>query len=191
MKPIGHAFLWSGFIAAAFTSLCRLEQTGDKWSTIPWLWYAVAVGVGFTGVVILRLADRRDSQDDSKTEIRYSEVTKSLHAVSETIERLCGQSNIKLSEVLRVIDDECAEPLAQFAESRDSIIRRFGLDAYAEVMTEFASAERYINRSWSASADGYVEEVAASLSRANQHLGKAKQILTGLDSQTALNVASP
>ena len=30
-------------------------------------------------------------------------------------------------------------------------------------MTEFASGERYLNRAWSAAADGYVDEVVHSI----------------------------
>ena len=44
-------------------------------------------------------------------------------------------------------------------------------------MTEFAAAERYVNRSWSAAADGYVDEVAASLDKADQHLKNAQELL--------------
>jgi hypothetical protein len=33
-------------------------------------------------------------------------------------------------------------------------------------MTEFAAGERAVNRSWSAAADGYVDEVAVCLEKA-------------------------
>ena len=44
------------------------------------------------------------------------------------------------ADVLRFIDDQCAEPLSDFAESRQALIKRFGMTVYADVMTEFASA---------------------------------------------------
>jgi hypothetical protein len=44
----------------------------------------------------------------------------------------------------------------------------YGLDAYGEVMGLFASAERYLNRTWSASADGYVDEVDSALQKAQE-----------------------
>jgi hypothetical protein len=51
------------------------------------------------------------------------------------------------------------------------------MTVYADVMTEFAAAERYINRTWSAAADGYIDEVNASITRANQHLANARKML--------------
>ncbi len=87
------------------------------------------------------------------------------------------------ADVLRCIDDECTEPFADFADARQALVKRFGLEVYADVMTEFASAERYVNRSWSAAADGYVDEVASSLARANQHLQNTKELLVEAESR--------
>jgi len=41
-----------------------------------------------------------------------------------------------------------------------------GLQAYADVMSSFAAGERYLNRVWSASADGYIDEVNAYMEKA-------------------------
>ncbi len=75
--------------------------------------------------------------------------------------------------------------LPTFADSRQALVKRFGLEVYADVMTEFASAERYVNRSWSAAADGYVDEVAASLARANKHLQNTKMLMTEAEGQAS------
>jgi hypothetical protein len=41
-------------------------------------------------------------------------------------------------------------------------------------MSNFAAGERYINRVWSASTDGYVDEVRAYLERARTQFGEAR-----------------
>ena len=46
------------------------------------------------------------------------------------------------------------------------MIHVFGMQNYADVMSHFAAGERYINRVWSASTDGYVDEVRTYLERA-------------------------
>ena len=46
------------------------------------------------------------------------------------------------------------------------MIHVFGLQNYADVMSNFAAGERYINRVWSASTDGYEDEVRHYLQRA-------------------------
>lgn len=177
MRNLGHFCLWTGFLAAAFVSVCRLEQVDDKWSTIPWMWYALSMIVGVVGIGLLRSSNRHADADDIRTEAEYSVIRKSLETVTAITDRLCAQTSHIPTEVLRCIDDECAEPFADFADARQALVKRFGLKVYADVMTEFASAERYVNRSWSAAADGYIDEVAASLKRANAHLHKAKQLL--------------
>ena len=71
------------------------------------------------------------------------------------------------------------EDLANFAEARESIIHRYGSRSYAEIMSSFAAGERYINRVWSASTDGYVDEVGLYLGKAHQQFIEAS--LTSAD----------
>ena len=181
MRPLGQFLLWTGFLAAAYSAVCRLEQTEDKWATIPWQWYAAAMTVGIIGIILLRMAKRHDHADDAKTETEYSMVRQSLETIALVVGRLCDQTEHQPSAVLRCIDDECAEPFSNFADSRSSLVKKFGMKVYADVMTEFASAERYVNRSWSAAADGYVDEVKVSLLRANVHLQRAKELLAAAE----------
>lgn len=183
MRLLGHLVLWVGFLAAAFFSVSRMEQTDNKWATIPWVWYAVSMAVGIVGIVLLRAATRQAEDDHEKTDAEYSVVRQSLTRVSEIVDRLSNQSHYDPADVLRRIDDECTEPFDEFAEARHALVKRFGLQVYADAMTEFAAAERYVNRSWSAAADGYVEEVAASLQRANQHLQNTNRVLAEAESQ--------
>lgn len=180
----GHLLLWSGFLAAAFLSVLRTEQA-DKWSTIPWIWYLLALAIGFVGVVLVRLVKSHDTLDEAKTEAEYSVVRNSLEDVLSSVARLNASADRTPNETLGSIDGECVESLSEFAEARQAIVKRFGLNTYADVMTEFASGERLINRAWSAAADGYVDEVSASLTRAEQHLRKAKELLDTAESDHA------
>jgi len=182
MRSIGQLLLWCGFLGGAFCAVLRLEPPDEgpgvsDWATIPWPWYLVSVCVGVAGVVMLRIVRQRDKQDDGKTEFEYSTVQTSLETVSAVVARLCAYSTIDPRAILAAIDDECVEPLAEFANARQALVKRFGMNTYADVMTEFASAERFLNRAWSAAADGYVDEVRSSLNRANVHLCSTRHIL--------------
>ncbi len=185
MRPCGHLLLWIGFLSAAFWSVCQLENTVDKWSTIPWTYYGASMFLGIAGIVLLRLANRQIHADHQQTEAEFSVVKESLKSLVATVGALSGNSQRLPSEVLRCIDEQCAPRFAEFADSRQSLVKRFGLQEYAEVMTEFAAAERYVNRSWSAAADGYVDEVTASLNKANRHLENAQQVLTAAEGKQA------
>jgi hypothetical protein len=78
-----------------------------------------------------------------------------------------------------MIDDRLALDLATFVNARETMIHIHGLQAYADVMTQFAAAERSINRAWSASADGYIDEVWICLDRAKTLMTNAQQTLKG------------
>ncbi|MGI9471317.1 MAG: hypothetical protein ACR2NZ_07300 [Rubripirellula sp.] len=199
MRAIGQILLWGGFLGAAFCSVLRLappsemtpeptaetDQVVSDWATIPWVGYGTSMLFGVAGVVLLRTASKRDHHDDAKTEAEYSVVQSSLASVSSVVQGLCDdESDIDPARILRAIDDQCAEPLSDFADARQSLVKRYGMNTYAEVMTEFASAERFLNRAWSAAADGYVDEVRSSIERSNGHLGNARKLLNEAE-QTA------
>ncbi len=188
MRVIGQILMWSGFLGGAFCAVLRTgppegAASGSGWSTIPWGWYLTSVGVGVVGVVLLRLVAAKDKQDDGMTESEYSTVQRSLEDVSAVVARLCSQSVSDPRTIVNAIDDECVEPLAEFANARQALVKRFGMTIYADVMTEFASAERFLNRAWSAAADGYVDEVEDCLDRANSHLASTRQIIGAADLQ--------
>jgi hypothetical protein len=56
----------------------------------------------------------------------------------------------------------------------------FGLQSYADVMSAFAARERYINRVWSASTDGYVDEVRNYLDRPTRQFREARALFIKL-----------
>ena len=62
-----------------------------------------------------------------------------------------------------------------FVEARKSIIHRFDMQSYADLMNHFAAAERYLNRSWSASADGYIDESYTYIAKAAEQFEVTKQ----------------
>jgi hypothetical protein len=75
------------------------------------------------------------------------------------------------------IDTGLRPDLIRFADARESMVHLFGLQTYADIMTHFAAGERYINRVWSASADGYDEEAARYLGRAEEQFADAQRQL--------------
>ena len=69
------------------------------------------------------------------------------------------------------------EDIDTFVEARESMIPRLGMQRYADIMSPFANGERLLNRAWSASADGYVDEVRSCVATACLELEKAAEQL--------------
>ena len=59
-------------------------------------------------------------------------------------------------------------------------MQKFGLQSFADVMNPFAAGERYLNRVWSASTDGYIDEAHTYVTKAREQFELALEILHGL-----------
>ena len=81
-------------------------------------------------------------------------------------ELINADSALPVDRLRYEIDSRLRDDLRRFADARESLIHLFSLQTYADIMSDFATGERYINRVWSASADGYNSE-------ARTYLGKA------------------
>ena len=176
-RIIGHLLLWCGFLYGAYIAVEHVERSEDPWSTIRWGHFASSIAVGTVGVVLLRLTFRKGATADG--EERSVEELASLlsHIDARLQEWIAGWKEQAVYLIHERIDDELAASLLQFAASRHAMEHAWGLRAYAEVMNEFAQGERLINRAWSASADGYADEVLASLRRSQRHFSAAAAMM--------------
>lgn len=84
------------------------------------------------------------------------------------------------------IDDLFTDDLNTFIEARESIAHSHGLAAYAEVMNCFAAGERYLNRVWSASTDGYIDEINDYLDRAREQFAAGLEKVLNLRAKPGL-----
>ena len=173
---LGQVALWVGFLAAALAAVWRLEPVAGQ--TVPWLHYAIGLAVGCAGIVLLRASKAAQANSPERDEAEFSTLKRSLEVLINGVGELrgiCATQSPKM--VVQYIDDQLAEPFADFADARQALVDRFGLDGFADVMTQFASGERFVNRAWSASADGYCHEAAACLERAEGHLRRADALM--------------
>ena len=93
------------------------------------------------------------------------------------LEELNGDTAADPAGIRDSIDLKLRNDLRRFADARESMVHLFGLQVYADIMSNFAAGERYINRVWSASADGYAEEATAYLGKAATQFGEAQRQL--------------
>ena len=177
-KLIGQVLLWAGFLCAALASVSRLEIANHPWQTIPWPVYAGSMAVGMVGVVLLRASVKAEIQHTVRVEGEFETLTSSLGILRSNVAELRGNlDEIKPHDIVSYIDDNCVAHFGDFADARNALVQRFGLQRFADVMTQFASAERFVNRAWSAAADGYINEASKSLQRAEDHLNQASRLI--------------
>jgi hypothetical protein len=170
MKTLGHALTWIGFLAGAFFTVQQPDGVN-----LPRFFTALAVGV--VGVALVRIALHQESRHEDRLVTNIATVRESLAKVVADVGALERDfENVNVYDVRHRVD-ACRPDLAAFADARESIAHRFGLAAYAEVMNHFAAGERYLNRVWSASTDGYVDEAREYVGRAGAQLAEAEAAL--------------
>lgn len=163
-----------GFIAAALVAVVDED-------TVRWLWYIPALGLGVVGVATIRVVDVRQSKTEHHVTANIELVETSLVRIADNISKLnSDKHSINTYDMHHRIDELFLEDLAMFVDARESIAHRYGLIAYADVMSCFAAGERYLNRVWSASTDGYIDEVNAYLDKAQSQFADTLQNLNSL-----------
>ncbi len=159
-KVLGFALVTIGFIAGAL--LATLDPLEVKWGL-----FSAAAGIGAIGVLLMRFSDQQQRQAAHVVEANIKTVETSLNCIVANMTDLNAQKeDINTYDVHQRLDDLFQDDIRAFVEARESISLVYGLQAYADVMSAFAAAERYLNRVWSASADGYIDEVNLYLERA-------------------------
>jgi membrane protein implicated in regulation of membrane protease activity len=178
MKGLGFSLLCAGFLAGAYATALDVQEV---W----WQLFAVAVLAAFAGLVILKRQARTESRSSTVLELNRSELLDSINNVVNDLRVVTLEVSLKGEKLRDWIDDKLRNDLQRFADARESMVHLFGLQAYADIMSSFAAGERYINRVWSASADGYDVEAAKYLDKAAQQFAGTQEQLSAISSQTA------
>lgn len=185
MKNLGLILLGVGFFASAFFTVRQSDGAGLRWETVEWPYYSITFILGVVGVVLLRISVKSAGTKTEKLHADLKSLDDNLQWLNEKLGTLQGRrEEIGVYGIHNAIDDELAGHLGEFADSRESMIHAYGLHEYASVMDRFARGERQINRAWSASADGYIDEVWLSLDRAQEHFRQAESTLSDYRNRT-------
>ncbi len=170
MKQIGYFLLAAGFLAGAFVTALDTE-------TVNWAIFGIAAVAAVLGLVLIKRQASAHARSDEVLELNRGELRESLENVVRDLGEIVDNGDTKGAQLRDKIDLKLRDDLRRFADARSSMVHLFGLQTYADIMSSFAAGERYINRVWSASADGYDEEAATYLHKAAQQFADAQQQL--------------
>jgi hypothetical protein len=170
MKNFGYFLVAAGFLGGAFATSLDVQN-------VDWLLFTGTAGAAFVGLLIYKrqlstLARSEEVLEVNRVELRES-IANVVNDLSDIIEGELTQGAVLRDR----IDLKIREDLRRFADARESMVHLFGLQTYADIMSNFAAGERYINRVWSASADGYNGEANTYLTKAAGQFDEARQQL--------------
>ena len=174
LRWVGIALLWIGFFIGSYFAVCQTEIKDNPWMTIPWIYYGLSVVICVFGIVLIRSQSSDDASQSEETETKIDLLWERLSSLDAEIGQLKKSAKDTIPhEISETIEERCTPLYNEFADHRYGLSQRYGLDVFADIMTAFASAERYTNRAWSASADGYRDEAVDSLETAHIYLQQA------------------
>ena len=171
MKGLGYLLLCAGFIGGAYAT--ALDVVSVSWGLFGLSSLAAAIGV-----LLFKRHEKALAQSDEVLENNRSELRGSIDNVVSDLREIVGNGGLQGAELRDRIDDKLRPDLTRFADARESMVHLFGLQTYADIMSHFAAGERYINRVWSSSADGYDAEARKYLDKAVEQFEDAQRQLS-------------
>ncbi len=169
MVKLGYLLIAAGFLAGSYFAVLAKEG-------VPWSSWALGLIVGVVGVALVRFGTKKSATSKGRLEGDIGMIRSSLASIVQKAGALNSElASLDVYDVRHRIDEEFMKDLNNFVEARASLRHRYGVQSYADVMTSFATGERTLNRAWSASTDGYIDEVARSVSKAETHFRDAQE----------------
>ena len=184
IKTLSLLTIMASFLAGAFISV--LDPRLVNWS-----WFLPVLIVGIIALFVYRKAHHGEEKSSHRLSGNLQILDTSLENILGNLKTINANSHtLPVYEARFEIDRLLREDLNNFANARESMKHIFGLQNYADVMSAFAAGERYINRVWSASTDGYIDEVRSYLERATQQFGEARSLFEELHQQYQSTVSA-
>ena len=175
MVRLGYIMLVAGFLTGAYATALDVES-------VAWPLFLPSAVVAALGLGIVKRSARSASQAEHVLAANRTILESSLDRIINEVEAIAKirreSSSLTTDDLRGEIDSRLREDFRQFVEVRESLIHLYGIQAYADVMSEFAAGERNINRVWSASTDGYGTEADNYLSLAATRLRTARERLS-------------
>lgn len=160
MKVAGYLLLIGGFLLGAYSTALDIRTTD-------WTLFVPAAVIALIGLLVLKRAAAGNATSVEVLSANRAELQSSIGNVvarlNDIVER---RDSIETDAVRTEVDSLLRDDLRRFADARESMVHLFGIQSYADIMSEFAAGERNINRVWSASTDGYRDEAHSYLDRA-------------------------
>lgn len=179
-KTLSLLAIMAAFLAGAFISVLDPIE-------VNWAWFVPVLAVGVIALVAYRKAHHVEARSSHRLSGNLQILQTSLANILKNLEIINNDSaTLPVYEARFEIDQLLREDLNNFANARESLKHIFGLQQYADLMSAFAAGERYINRVWSASTDGYVDEVRNYLERATLQFREAQSLFAQLQQQSEI-----
>lgn len=160
------------------------EFAFGRWTHL-WLFLVAVIGLGAGGLIAKREIRREVRAKMNAPEAQANSPERAIESITQTVDGLVTElegtadATKRTERIVEVLGELQQTHMETVVDSRATLIERFGLSGYAELMDRYAILERQINRAWSAAADGVDEEAMICLRRASELSDAALATIAG------------
>ena len=162
MKRFGYSMLILGFLSGAFATSLDVGE-------VTWMLFVPAAFIATSGLLIIKRSEKSAAQAahvlTANRDVLESSLTQIIEQV-DTIRTRRADGAISTDDLRGEIDERLRDHFRDFVDVRESLVHLYGVQTYADIMSDFAAGERHMNRVWSASTDGYGDEADRYVDRA-------------------------
>lgn len=177
MRIVGYVLIAASFLICSFITVMNERE-------INWALFIPFLIMGIVGVVIARVSMRREATSEAVVTKNIGSLRQSLDNIVKNIKQLNqDKENINVYDLPPRIDQVFLHDLNTFVGARESIGFAYTLQDYADIMSHYAAGERYLNRVWSAAADGYQDESHTFIQKAQNQFEEANEKLNNLNKE--------
>jgi hypothetical protein len=167
---------WVMYVGMAVSMAGGATWPGPSWAVVLGGLALIGVGIGIRRAAGVPGLDENAAEAAGKPP-RTGTLSEALGVVSEGVAELsAGAPTMDLEAIKKRVEELNWLGPERLGSAQEIIIARVGFAAYAEVMAPLATAERWLNRAWSAAADGHRPECLASLQTALTFAREAAQV---------------
>lgn len=165
MQNIGFGVFVVG-IAVAISGGAKLPESGAEWpTTVPMFLLGCLISV--VGLVLWRRGVAQATAQSAAPGAGGSDAVALLGDLMEPARAFAAEcGSMALGPLNARVDGLLSSYILPFAEVRQTLIHRFGMDEGAQILVTMAYGERMLNRAWSASADGHIQEARGCIPEA-------------------------
>ncbi len=181
--------------AAAVLTTVRPQQRLTEWLDDSGVMFFVGILLVIAGAVLGRMAVKREASagaEDGAAEAR--DLGELLAELRDEVATLAAEAAAKddpaqadFDALKTKVHDLQLERFEPVIDSAPRVQAKYGMGPFAEIFGPLSSAERYVNRAWSALVDHHWPEGCASLQRAAADLKDAEAALSAHSSSPTPN----
>ena len=158
MVIVAWTLLMAGLMIASL-AVAHGQESQNVAGLVANVYFLLGIGIIVASIVLRRWKGSRRGPEGSEEQSSLAAIQGKLQIILKELRAIGdGRESMVTREMTERIDTLLNNPVFEIVELRQAMIGQVGYGPYGMFMSDFATGERFISRSWSAGVDGYDDE---------------------------------